>query len=539
MYLRGLTMTKPSEEQAEVIACDGSAVVSARPGCGKTFTMARMIAKAVGELASYQGVIAISYTRKASDELKGRCAQLGVMTGSSFFGTIDGFCLGMIVQQFAAHVVGRKVEVKVADDDCFALDSPLKERWTERDEDRWGLVREALGAGELPISALSEVAYCMVKHVPAVRTFLRARYTAVFIDEYQDCDLAQHMLFQELVGLGIRGVAFGDMDQAIFAYDGRSPAFLGELIESPGFKAFSITENRRCHKSIVDYSLTLLSNSVSESPCEDKRVFIAKVAGDESDISAAICSHVDAIGKRFAVASRNEFALIARSKSTLERLEGLLSIPTKRILPTKFDQGSSRPRAFFRDLLAFLYTEGYAGDFIERYISPELRHRDSLEAKDLVQRLMDTPDDSWGKCWDVFCRLKRLCLACPDDPDVWIDLEEVLSDINLLRGGFRPAGKDEVNLLTYHKSKGLEFDVVFCLECYEYIMPPYRYEQKAYDAYRESLNMHYVGLTRARKACYIPLADFRHNSKGKIFDAVPSRFLHRPGLKELRCEIQW
>ena len=268
-------------------------------------------------------------------------------------------------------------------------------------------------------------------------------------------------------------------------------------------------------------------------------MFIAKVAGDESGISAAICSHVDAIGKRFAVASRNEFALIARSKSTLERFEGLLSIPTKRVLPTKFDQGSSRPRAFFRDLLAFLYTEGYAGDFVERYISPELRHRDSLEAKDLVQRLMDTPDDSWGKRWDVFCRLKQLCLTCPDDPDVWIDLEEVLSDINLLRGGFQPAGKDEVNLLTYHKSKGLEFDVVFCLDCYEYIMPPYKYEREVYDAYRESLNMHYVGLTRARRACYILLADFRHNSKGKRFDAVPSRFLCRPGLKELCCEIQW
>ena len=49
----------------------------------------------------------------------------------------------------------------------------------------------------------------MVKHVPAVRSFLHARYKAVFIDEYQDCGLAQHMLFRELVNIGIRGVAFG------------------------------------------------------------------------------------------------------------------------------------------------------------------------------------------------------------------------------------------------------------------------------------------------------------------------------------------
>lgn len=77
-------MIKPSEEQAKVIACDKSAVVSARPGSGKTFTMARMIVKATESLLSYQGVVAISYTRKASTELRGRCSSLGTRVGKSF-----------------------------------------------------------------------------------------------------------------------------------------------------------------------------------------------------------------------------------------------------------------------------------------------------------------------------------------------------------------------------------------------------------------------------------------------------------------------
>lgn len=93
-------MIKPSEEQAKVIACDESAVVSARPGSGKTFTMARMIVKASERLLSYQGVVAISYTRKASAELRDRCSRLGVRAGNSFFGTIDAFCLAIIIQQF-------------------------------------------------------------------------------------------------------------------------------------------------------------------------------------------------------------------------------------------------------------------------------------------------------------------------------------------------------------------------------------------------------------------------------------------------------
>ena len=70
-------------------------------------------------------------------------------------------------------------------------------------------------------------------------------------------------------------------------------------------------------------------------------------------------------------------------------------------------------------------------------------------------------------------------------------------------------------------------------------MPPYKYEYQEYDAYQESLNMHYVGLTRARKVCYIPLADWRHNAKGDLKEAVPSEFLQKPGLTNLRCEERW
>lgn len=124
-------MIKPSEEQAKVIACEESAVISARPGSGKTFTMARMIVKASERLLSYQGVVAISYTRKASTELRDRCSGLGVRAGNSFFGTIDAFCLAMIIQQFVPHVVGRMVEIDIVDDDQSLPASRIKDHWVK------------------------------------------------------------------------------------------------------------------------------------------------------------------------------------------------------------------------------------------------------------------------------------------------------------------------------------------------------------------------------------------------------------------------
>lgn len=532
-------MIKPTEEQAKVIACEESAVVSARPGSGKTFTMTRMIAKTSEDLLSYQGIVAISYTRKASAELRDRCSSLGVRGGNSFFGTIDALCLTMIIQQFVSHVVGRTLTIDVADDDRLLPVSKIKDRWTSPSDDRWDLVREALSLGVLPVSSLSEVAYCMVRHVSAVRKFLRARYTAVFIDEYQDCGLAQHMLFRELVDLGIRGIAFGDMDQAIFAYDGRSPAFLNELIADPRFKTFEITENHRCHWSIADYSLRLLDAQVPSHACQDKRVLLVKMSGDERNIACNIREHLDVISERYEVSNRNEFALLSTSNMMLERYAELLDIPSKIIISTKLDVGFSRSRIFFRELLAFLYSSGYVGDFLDRYIPAGQMPRARFAANDLLLALKNASDDSWSDLYDSFCGLEELCLGGVADPEARIDLIEVLSDLDQLRGGFRPARKDEVNLLTYHKAKGLEFDVVFCLDCYKYIMPPYKYEDQDYDAYRQSLNMHYVGLTRARKACYIPLADWRHNAMGDTKRAIPSEFLQKPGLQRLRREVCW
>ena len=82
---------EPTLEQQAIIDCKGNVVVTARPGSGKTFTLARMIVEESSRLLSYQGVIAISYTNKASDELRDRCRRLGVKRRLSFFGTIDSF----------------------------------------------------------------------------------------------------------------------------------------------------------------------------------------------------------------------------------------------------------------------------------------------------------------------------------------------------------------------------------------------------------------------------------------------------------------
>jgi len=86
---------EPTKPQETIIGHDGNTVVMASPGSGKTFVLSEMIKRQLGkdEMRDYQGVIAISYTRKASAHLKRKALADGAEAKNSFFGTIDSFCL--------------------------------------------------------------------------------------------------------------------------------------------------------------------------------------------------------------------------------------------------------------------------------------------------------------------------------------------------------------------------------------------------------------------------------------------------------------
>ena len=62
----------PTEIQKDIIRCDGNVVALASPGSGKTFVLSEKIRRVLKEniALDYQGVIAISYTRKCIRKLE-------------------------------------------------------------------------------------------------------------------------------------------------------------------------------------------------------------------------------------------------------------------------------------------------------------------------------------------------------------------------------------------------------------------------------------------------------------------------------------
>lgn len=529
----------PTPEQQAAIDCDGNVVVTARPGSGKTFTLARMIAKESSHLLSYQGVIAISYTNKASDELRDRCKRLGVERRLSFFGTIDSFCMGQIVAPFVSHVTHMTVNLSLIEDELCPEWEFLRDR-TMDDEDLRRFILGSFRDGSLPIGALGPAALLVLEMVPQATAFVKARYTAVFIDEYQDCGTFQHLLMKKLISLGLRGIAVGDIDQAIFRFAGKSPDHLREFLTSAEFHHFQITRNHRCDKAIQAYSLALLGARPEPIPRADRRVFAVRMNGDEEALSAGIREHLPMIMDKYGVSERRGVALIGYGNKTLDRFAGSIGLPHKRFSETPLDRGFSKWNRVFSSLLSEFYNPlRFSGRFLDDHLGTLAKPSKRQRGVALLEEYFSLSENELADSIHLATSIARLCEPDSVNSDAVEAYRSVVEDIELLRNGFKPASPDEVSILTYHKAKGLEFDIVFCLETYRYIMPPYRSEELPYDARRQALCMHYVGITRAKKVCYILLGSLRHNGEGELKDAIPSDFLGYPGLADIRINTSW
>lgn len=529
----------PSPEQQKAIDCLGNAVVTARPGSGKTFTLVRMIAREAATLLSYQGIIAISYTNKASDELRDRCDRLGIERNRSFFGTIDKFCVSQIIAPFMTHLTGRKDDLELIDDDASREWSHLKGRGHD-DPELIAFIENALNSAKLPIGALGPAALYILDTVPQSSAFVRSRYTSIYVDEYQDCGLYQHLLMKRLMSYGLRGVAVGDLDQAIFRFADKSPEYLSELIKTEGFEHFRITENHRCDKAIQDYSLALLGIQSGTIAPANRRVFAIHKRGDEADLAEAIRCRIQPIMQKYAVDDCSNIALIGSSNAVLDRFSISIGMPNKRYANTPLDNGFTKWRRVFSNMLASYYdTHHFSGQFLDRHIGTDAKPSRRSRGLMLLDEYYALSENDLSARIDLAVAIADLCEPGAEHDGDTDAYRKVVENIQLMQSGFRPAQPGEINILTYHKAKGLEFDIVFCLEAYRFIMPPYRYEELTFDAYGQSLAMHYVGITRAKKACYILLGTKRHNKSGQEKDAEPSEFLSLPGLRDLRIESNW
>ena len=211
------------------------------------------------------------------------------------------------------------------------------------------LLITALSEGKIFLEKSGEIALHILRKVPGAIMYIRARFSHIFIDEYQDCGEIQHNIFLQLVNAGLVGVAVGDINQAIFGFANRFPKYLIQLIGNSEFKHFELNKNHRCHPSISEYSLCLFG--ASKSIPEDKRVFLVNVQGGEIEIAQKIDKYLDSIKEKYGVTHNNKIAILCRGNGTIGLLDKVLQSPHKIFVDTALDKDTSDWCRLFRDVL--------------------------------------------------------------------------------------------------------------------------------------------------------------------------------------------
>lgn len=535
--------TKPTSEQIRIIEEQGSLVATAKPGSGKTYTIVEKIIDISKNLLSYQGVIAISFTRKASQELEQRYKRKSVESNYHFFGTIDKFYISEIIIPFSKLLFGKGEPLKVRDsiDDYPKFKGLKKLKENRTDKELFELLEESLQEGLIFLEISGETALFILNNVPQCLIYLKARYTHVFIDEYQDCGEIQHEIFLKLVNNGIIGIAVGDLDQAIYAFSNRYSKYLLSLIGDDDFTHLEITRNHRCHKSISDYSLELMGVK-REHIEQDKRVFKVNVRGTDEQIIYAIENNLEEIKTKFNISRNSDFAILCRGNGTARRAANFLSVDNKLFVDTPLDKINGNWASLFNDILISYYlyklNEITVLDFVSKYINEEFYYKDFRKGLELINMLFSLEDDNLEKNIKEFIKIAQLIYPEQKDERIIQLLKEILESEEALYS-FKPATENEINIMTLHKSKGLEFKCVFLLDLYKWILPP-EGDWVSEEDHIQALNLHYVGVTRAIEACYIMQGTQRYNeSRKRYFEAIESPFLSRHNTPNLREELNW
>lgn len=528
-------MFNPTSQQTNAIEYGGSMIITACPGSGKTTVIKEKIRNVTSELPSYKGVIAITFTIKASEELEVRCKKDAHNTKNSFFGTIDSFCLSEIILPFLRKIWGgdpsqcRIVKKLVLPYSNYIINTKNPSPTLEDIDNNHGF-KSLYDEGILLMNTFSGLALKILNNSLSSRRYIKSRYSHVFIDEYQDVSLSQHQLFLKLNELGLTSIAVGDIWQSIYEFRGGSSELLTELVSNEEvFKHFEIDLNHRCHPSIINYASRLLDRDFELLETPSINVFRKRIQGNLTDIGDTISEWIlDWLKKNtWDLNKPKDIAILTRKEDSLKLLSLGLKMNYRLYIDTPLDKIETDCSSLFMNLLKYKYDLKNTTQEVVNATNSQLTTKGSqlVKVRKRIKKIRQV--DAAQDLVDEFNSIAEM-IGLPSKKDDNDALIKTLED-EIFLNQFRPTNDEEIQMMTIHKSKGLEFKLVFHFDMDEWSFP-YRVwndennDIPIYPSLQQETNLHYVGITRAENCCILVNAEKRRNSSGNFSNTQGSYF---------------
>ena len=253
---------------------------------------------------------------------------------------------------------------------------------------------------------------------------------------------------------------------------------------------------------------------------------------------------IDSIQKIFKVNNRNQIAILTRGNRTAEIINSNIESPHRLFVSNELDNNLNIWSAIFSNLLYFVFDKTFKFiDVVEVFSSYERFSSSDLKKLNAFKKNIEVISN--GKPIDIkglkteFIKIAKI-IAPGLESQESIDLLDSVLNNSIELNSYQTANDNEINILTLHKSKGLEYDVVIHLDLYEWVFPnkgpgPNNdFNNPIYGDWNQDLNLHYVGLTRARKGCILVSSTERHNNEMVKRQGKNSEFLKLNGIEKLR-----
>ncbi|HDV0674231.1 UvrD-helicase domain-containing protein, partial [Acinetobacter baumannii] len=256
---------KLTDDQIRAIQdLENNSVIMACPGSGKTTVLINKMSLCCEKLKRHNGVIGLSFTRKSSAELKRKFQKKMRNSNLNFLGTIDSFLINEIIRPFLPKLW----DIEIDDIEIINILSeeesiPFVQEYITREiylSDIEGDIafRGLFLQGKVWQKTVTPLALFVLRNSSICRRYISSRYKYLFVDEYQDTSSGHHLIFLEILKLGLKFTAVGDIDQSIYRWRDAIPENLTSLVKNYEFKEYIIDQNHRCDPSIDLYARVFL-----------------------------------------------------------------------------------------------------------------------------------------------------------------------------------------------------------------------------------------------------------------------------------------
>jgi DNA helicase II / ATP-dependent DNA helicase PcrA len=379
----------------------------------------------------------------------------------------------------------------------------------------------------------------------------QAKYPFILVDEYQDTNQIQYDMTKALALSSGNITAVGDASQAIYGWRGAN--FRNLISFKDDFShttIINLEQNYRSTKIILDSANSIISHNTthpvlslqSTIPGGEK----VKIFESDSEVSEAeyVSSEINYLTNDLHF-KPSDIAVLYRTNAQSRVFEESFikhQIPYVLIGGIRFYD-----RAEVKDIVAMLRLATNPKDDISEtrvekavgkrktaLIHTVIRnfHTDKDSSVDILERLVvdsgylskfNPQVEEDRRRIENIKELKSVASTFPKLSEFLENIALVQQEYSLQEKNKKNEAKNGVRLMTFHSSKGLEFDNVFLVGFEEGILP-HAQSMGTLDGVEEERRLCYVGITRARRRLYITYAT-RRLFIGKSSLNEPSRFI--------------